>query len=121
MEFNDNKAIYLQLADQIMNAIERGDFNDGDRIPSVREYAAQSGVNANTVMRTFSWLQQEEIIFNKRGIGYFFCEGARERVRQMRREHFLKKDLPYFLERMKALDISLDDFINLYNNPQTID
>ncbi|MDE6865916.1 MAG: GntR family transcriptional regulator, partial [Muribaculaceae bacterium] len=92
MEFNDNKAIYLQLADQIMNAIERGDFNDGDRIPSVREYAAQSGVNANTVMRTFSWLQQEEIIFNKRGIGYFFCEGASERVRQMRREHFLKKD-----------------------------
>lgn len=115
MDFNENKPIYLQLADLIMNEVERRSFGSGIRLPSVREYAAQTGVNANTVMRTYNWLQQEDIIFNKRGIGYFYSDNARERVFAMRREQFFNKEIPYFLERMKALDISIEEFEEIYN------
>ncbi|MDE7179825.1 MAG: GntR family transcriptional regulator [Muribaculaceae bacterium] len=116
MDFNENKPIYLQLADQIMDATEQPDFQGGGRLLSVREYAGQTGVNANTVMRAYTWLQQEEIIYNKRGIGYFYSEDAQKKVYEMRREYFVKKEMPYLIERMKSLNISLAEFENLYNS-----
>lgn len=109
MEFNENRPIYLQLADQLMNETERLNFQPGSRLPSVRDYASQTGVNANTVMRTYTWLQQEDIIYNKRGIGYFYCDDAQEKVFKMRRKQFIEKEVPYFIDRMKALRISLND------------
>ena len=115
MDFNDNKPIYLQLADQLMDATERPGFTAGGRLPSVREYAASTGVNANTVMRTYTWLQQEEIIFNKRGIGYFYSDNAKELVFKMRRQQFFDKEMPHFVKRMKALEVSLQEFEKFYS------
>ena len=70
MNFNDNKPIYLQITDGIMDSILCGEYPPGERLPSVREYAAKVEVNANTVMRSFDWLQQQSVIFNRRGIGF---------------------------------------------------
>ena len=74
MEFNSNKAIYLQISDMICEQILSGALAADDRIPSVREYGASIGVNPNTVMRTYEKLTNEGIIYNKRGIGYFIGE-----------------------------------------------
>lgn len=76
MNFKESRPIYLQIADRIMDEIMQHAYSEGGRIPSVREYAATVEVNANTVVRSFDWLQQQEIIFNRRGIGYFVSEGA---------------------------------------------
>lgn len=114
MEFNDNKPIYLQLADQIMDDLEHGWKRDGDRLPSVREYAANSGVNANTVMRTYTWLQQEDVIYNQRGIGYFFCNDATKKVFDMRYKYFMDKEIDYFFGRLKVFGISPESLQNMY-------
>lgn len=116
MEFNDNKPIYLQLADQIMDEVERPSFEPEGRLPSVREYASKTGVNANTVMRTYTWLQQEGIIYNKRGIGFFYDPDAKTKVLEKRREQFFEKEMPYFIERMIALGITPTDFTRIYDN-----
>ena len=71
MNFKESKAIYLQIADRICDEILLGQFAEEERIPSVREYATIVEVNANTVMRSFDYLQSQNIIYNKRGIGYF--------------------------------------------------
>lgn len=115
MDFNENKPIYLQLADQIMDEVESSEYHDGARLPSVREYAAKTGVNANTVMRTYTLLQQEGVIYNQRGIGYFYAEDARRRVLDMRRRQFFERDLKYFMGRMAALEISPEEFVKLYS------
>lgn len=116
MDFNDNnKPIYLQLADQLMDDLQRGLVKPGDRLLSVRDYGAQAGVNANTVMRTYTWLQQEGIIYNKRGIGYFYSEDARERVMDMRRREFYTREMPRFIRRMHDLGITVEEFINNFN------
>lgn len=116
MEFSDNRPIYLQLADQIMDDVEQGWMNNGDRIPSVREFAARSGVNANTVMRSYSWLQNEKIIYNQRGIGYFYTDDARERVLEMRREIFNEKEMGYFMSRLATFGITPGEFAKEYEN-----
>lgn len=116
MDFNENKPIYLQLADQIMDEIERSEDLNGRRLQSVRDYAAKTGVNANTVMRTYTWLQQEDIIYNQRGIGYFYSPDAREKVLKMRRHIFFEKEIKYFMDRLIALQITPSHFSDIFNN-----
>ena len=77
MEFNQNKPIYLQIADGISEKILSGELREGDRILSVRELGAELGVNPNTAMRSYEKLTADGIIYNQRGIGYFVSVGAR--------------------------------------------
>lgn len=115
MEFSDNKPIYLQLADSLMDEVERKPVLQGERLPSVREYAAKTGVNANTVMRTYTTLQQEGIIFNQRGIGYFYAANANELVLAARRREFFERDIKYLMERMSILGITPEEFSGIYS------
>ena len=105
MEFNGNKSIYLQICDVICERILSGDLAPDSRIPSVREYGAEIGVNPNTIMRSYEKLTSEGIIYNKRGIGYFISEDAPEIVLETQREEFLNNELPLILKRMKLLGI----------------
>ena len=105
MDFHADKPIYLQIADVFAEGILSGSLKGDDRIPSVREYGAQIGVNPNTVMRVYEKLTQEEIIYNKRGIGYFVSPDAREKILASQREEFLTKDVPAIRRRMELLGL----------------
>ena len=105
MEFNPNKAIYLQIRDSICERILSGELKSEDRIPSVREYGASIGVNPNTVMRTYEKLTAEGVIYNKRGIGYFISEGARDIVLESSRKEFLEEELPVVIRKMELLGL----------------
>lgn len=114
MIFKENKAIYLQIADRIADEILLGHYTEEERIPSVREYAAIVEVNANTVMRSFDYLQSQNVIYNKRGIGYFVAVGARKLILSLRRETFLKEELEYFFRQLATLNISADEIAAMY-------
>lgn len=116
MNFNDNKPIYLQIADSLMDSIVRGDLPDESRLPSVRDYAIEAGVNPNTVMRTFVWLQQQELIYMKRGIGYFVAPNACARILQMRKEYFFDHEANYFFDRLSSFGISSEQLMNAYTD-----
>ena len=105
MEFDSNKSIYLQICDAICEQILSGDLAPDARIPSVREYGADIGVNPNTVMRSYEKLTSEGIIYNKRGIGYFISPEARELVLEAQRKDFLENELPAIRRRMALLGI----------------
>ena len=106
MEFNQNKAIYLQIRDTICERILSGDLKPEDRIPSVREYGASISVNPNTVMRTYEKLTMEGVIYNKRGIGYFITAEAREIVLENSRKEFLENELPVVIRKMELLGLN---------------
>ena len=114
MKFKESKSIYLQIADRICDEILQGQYKEEERIPSVREYAAMVEVNANTVVRSFDYLQGQDIIYNKRGLGYFVAQEGRERILGLRKEVFLKEELPEFFRQLKTLDISMKDVEKLY-------
>ena len=109
MDFRKQKPIYLQIADRLMEQILDGQWGADDRMPSVRDVAAQMGVNPNTVMRSFDYLQQEEIIYNRRGVGYFVAGNAHDKIMALQRREFLEEELPYIRQRMKTLGISIDE------------
>lgn len=110
MNFNADKPIYLQIADSISERILSGELKGDDRIPSVREYGAEIGVNPNTMMRSYDKLLSEEILYNKRGIGYFVAPDAREKVLSVQREAFLREELPIIRRRMQLLGLDASVF-----------
>lgn len=109
MEFKERKAIYLQLAERLCLEILQSRYGEDERIPSVREFAAQMEVNANTAVRSYEWMQQKGIIHTRRGLGYFVSPGAKAVIETMRREEFINTHLPELFANMQALHISMED------------
>ncbi len=109
MQFRESTAIYLQIADYICERILLKKWKTGERIPAVRELAVQLEVNPNTVMRTFEFLQGQNIIHNQRGIGYFVSPDAIKNVTQYRKTEFIEKELPHFFRSLSLLGMDLDE------------
>ncbi|KMK76126.1 GntR family transcriptional regulator [Alkalihalobacillus pseudalcaliphilus] len=93
--FQTNQPIYLQLVERIKKEIMRDELKPGDKLPSVRELAVQSGVNPNTVQRTYRELEHEKIAESRRGQGTFVTEDStiltkmRESTKQIEIERFV--------------------------------
>jgi GntR family transcriptional regulator len=109
MQFRESQAIYLQIADFVCEKILLKEWKIDERIPSVRELAVQLEVNPNTVMRTYEFLQQQDVIYNQRGIGYFVAMGALKNAQQYRKNEFLEKDLPQVFRNMFLLGMEPDE------------
>ncbi len=117
MEFNENQAIYLQIADDICDRILKEQWREGEKIPSIRDTAVKMEVNPNTALRTFNFLQDKGIIFNKRGIGYFVAENGYERTLAIKKENFVNEELPKVFRTMDVLKLrtsDLDDYYSRY-------
>jgi GntR family transcriptional regulator len=109
MQFRESQAIYLQIADHVCEKIMLKEWRTDERIPSVRELAVQLEVNPNTVMRTYEFLQQQDIIYNQRGIGYFVSPNALKNAQQYRKTDFVEKDLPQLFRTMYLLGMEPDE------------
>jgi GntR family transcriptional regulator len=114
MDFRESQPIYLQIANHVCEKILLKELKPGERIPSVRELAVQLEVNPNTVMRTYEHLQQLEIIYNQRGIGYFVSTNAHKTVLHYRKNDFAEKDLPNLFRNMYLLEMDIDELSRLY-------
>ena len=115
MIFNNDKAIYLQIADRLCDEILAGHFIEDERIPSVREYAVTLQVNTNTAVKAYDELARDGIIYNKRGLGYFVTKGAAQVIMKTRKADFVKNTLPEMFRQMKLLGITMDDIIKYWN------
>jgi DNA-binding transcriptional regulator YhcF (GntR family) len=109
MTFSNDKAIYVQMADRLCDEILAGKYQDDDRIPSVREYSVLLEVNTNTAVKAYDELARENIIYNKRGLGYFVTPGAKKQILKERKKEFMKERLPELFRQMQLLGITLED------------
>jgi GntR family transcriptional regulator len=117
LEFNNNIPIYLQVIDKIKQDIVSGKLKPGDKMPSSREYSYELGINFNTVARVYKELENEQILFTKRGLGTFITE-SREQIEDLR-YRMAKNLIVSFIEGMKQLGYSKKDmikFIEIENN-----
>ncbi len=109
MEFKSDKPIFRQIVELCHNRILEGQWEDGQKIPSVREFAVELTVNTRTVLSAFDVLEQQGVIVTRRGLGYFLTDDARARVLALRREEFFATTVPEFFAQMRALGLTLED------------
>jgi len=116
MEFTDNEPIYLQIAALVSDNILLGKWPAEQKIPSVRDLAVELEVNPNTVMRSYEFLQNQEVVYNKRGLGLFVSPGGMDKVKAYRKERFIQQGLPELFRNMYMLDIDLHDLEKWYDS-----
>ena len=116
MDFNNNQPIWVQIYDLMCRRIAEGTYPTAQRLPSLRDLAVELQVNPNTCVRVYNRLEQEGMIYNRRGIGYFVAERAEKRVDELWREEFIHNEIPLFFERMDQAGLSIEELKNLYNN-----
>ncbi|OKS88386.1 GntR family transcriptional regulator [Mucilaginibacter polytrichastri] len=115
MEFREQQAIYLQIAEYVCEQILLKQWPLNAKVLSIRDLAVMMEVNPNTVQRAYDFLQQREIIVNKRGVGYFVAEGAIAKVIALRREQFIEHELPVFFRNVYLLKMPLEEIQARYN------
>ena len=115
MEFKENPAIYIQIAEYVCEQILLKKWKLGDKIISIRELAVNMEVNPNTVQRAYDFLQQRDIITNKRGIGYFIEDDAMDRILNFRREQFIENELPVLMRNIYLLKVDFKEIKTLFD------
>lgn len=111
MDFNDNKPIYKQIVDYCFGCIISRLWRPGEKIPSVREMSAAMTVNTHTVLNAFEYLQTHDIIYPRRGMGFFLVDDAAVRVAAVRRQQFFDETLPHLAAEMRMLGLSAEDLL----------
>ncbi len=114
MEFDNPKGIYQQIAEQVQDSIAIGEWPAGEKIPSLREFAVLVGVNPNTVARGYQTLLDEKIIENRRGIGYFVMQDAKEKIVKKMKKKFIEEEMPKLFCSMDKLGIRIEECIEYY-------
>lgn len=113
MKFNldQEKPIFLQIAEGIEDGILTGAFPEGSQIPSITEFSVNYKINPATALKGINLLVDENIIFKKRGVGMFVSDGAVQKLRQKRQDQFYTNYISSLIEEAKGLGITSDDII----------
>ena len=114
MEFKKSLSIFEQIGMSVQENIINKAWQEGDRIPSVRDFSTSIQVNPNTVMRSYTLLQDQGILENRRGIGFFVASGAFKRSIQTRKNLFAAEFLPELFKNMEQLGINIDELKQYY-------
>ena len=108
MEFTiqGSRPIWQQLAQQLRERIVKGDYPPGSHFPTVRELAAQAGVNPNTMQRAMGQLEADGLVITNRTAGRTVTE-QRDTIEEMRRMLALQRTEEY-LKDLEALGLDRD-------------
>lgn len=109
MIFSDNKSIYLQICDYLCEQIVSKEYSNEDKIPSVRDLAMDLEVNTNTVVKAYEQLTVWEIIYTKRGLGYFVASKGFSNAKKRLKQEFIEEMMPQVFNRIQLLDISFEE------------
>jgi len=100
-QFDERLPIYEQIVQRFCRSLVKGELLPSERIPSIRDLALELKVNQNTIQRAYQELERREIIFSKRGTGYFITEDL-AMSEKIKRE-MLRDAMMMFLYEMRSL------------------
>jgi len=118
MDYKTDKPIYLQIADYVCERVLQGVWKAEERIPSVRELSVTLAVNPNTIVKSFEYLENKQIIFQKRGIGYFIESEGLLRIREIYKSEFFNNDLPNLFRKMQWLNVTINEISENYERTE---
>lgn len=113
LDFNNEKPIYIQLAEWIEDAILTEAFEEETQIPSTTEISVKYKINPATALKGFNLLVSCGIVYKKRGVGMFVKEGAKDMIKNMRKKDFYDSYIKSLVSEASKLDISKDEIINM--------
>ena len=111
-KLDSDRPIYTQILEVITIRIVSGQYAPGDRLPSVRELAAEAGVNPNTMQKALSELERSGLVTTQRTSGRTVTDDM-EQVKQMR-NHLAQTHVKEFIEKMEELGFHKEEIRRLF-------
>ncbi|CAM3139835.1 GntR family transcriptional regulator [Lactiplantibacillus plajomi] len=111
--FNSTEPIYLQVADQIEEAIFTQTFAEGEQIPSTTEISKEFHINPATVLKGMNILVDANLIEKRRGVGMFVIAGAQARIVEKRRDQFYNDYVKKLVTEAQKLHITQKELSEL--------
>lgn len=109
--FQNDSPIYAQLIQGLTLRIVSGIYSVGEKLPSVRDLAAEAGVNPNTMQRALTEMERDGLMFSQRTAGRFVTEDMK--MIEQAKKGLAEEQLDRFLNAMTGLGYQLPDIINL--------
>ena len=113
MTFNDERPIFLQLADQLKEGILSGAYPEESQVPSITEYSSTYKINPATALKGINLLVDAGLLYKKRGVGMFVSAGAQEKLLAERREGFYHDYIERLVREARRLGITADQLYEL--------
>ena len=110
-QLEGDRPIYQQLVDQIMMQIVSGQRKAGDKVPAVRELAAEAGVNPNTMQKALAELERDGLVKSQRTSGRFVTDD-KEKIMEVRRT-LAYDEIERMVETISSLGYQKDDILRL--------
>lgn len=106
LHFESEKPIFLQIAENLEDAVLSGAFPEESQVPSITEFAVRFKINPATALKGINLLVNDGILYKKRGIGMFVCTGATEKLKQKRKEQFYENFVWVLVQEARRLSLS---------------
>lgn len=113
MNFENEKPIFVQIAEGIEDAIVTGAFPEESRIPSITEFSVMYKINPATALKGINILVESGIVYKKRGVGMFVAEGAKKELTKKRRDDFFENYIKKMLAEAGRLGIKKEEIIDM--------
>ena len=113
LNFEDDRPIFMQIAEGIEDAILSGVFPEESQIPSTTEISVNYKINPATALKGINILVDDNVIYKKRGIGMFVCEGAVEVIKDKRKERFFEGFVLSLVNEAKKLGLGESEIISM--------
>ncbi len=110
-DLKSDRPIYTQLLEKIQIKIISGEFSPGEKLPSVRDLAADAAVNPNTMQKALSELERTGLVYSQRTAGRFITED-KEMLKKMK-EEIAKEQIEEFVNNMKKIGFSPEDILKI--------
>ena len=111
LDLDQEKPIFIQIAEGIEDGILTGAFPEESQIPSISEFSVNYKINPATALKGINLLVDEEIVFKKRGVGMFVAKGAVSKLQKKRQNQFYDNYVSRLVEEAKRLGITSDEII----------
>jgi DNA-binding transcriptional regulator YhcF (GntR family) len=113
LNFADEKPIYLQIAEEIEDAILSGAFEEEGQIPSTTEISVSYKINPATALKGVNLLVESKIVYKKRGLGMFVSVGAKEQILQKRKQTFYENFVISLLSEAAKLNMTKGEILDM--------
>ncbi|MCI5649907.1 MAG: GntR family transcriptional regulator [Fusicatenibacter sp.] len=111
---DSGRPIYAQIIERVQLDIITGHYQPGDKLPSVRDLAAEASVNPNTMQKALSELERSGLIYSQRTSGRFITEDQ-ELIRKMKSQ-LAAMQVRDFIRKMKQLGVTAQEMTQLISD-----
>lgn len=113
MNFKDERPIFMQIAEQLEEGILSGAYPENSKVPSITEYSVTYKINPATALKGINLLVDAGLLYKKRGLGMFVVQGAKEKLKTQRRDHFYLDYVEKIVREAKNLGITSEELTKM--------